>query len=83
MIESLKEVYKMLKENTQSVIMTALMAGACVIYSDFKEYIHDATIYQRAEAEKQHELNQEFLKSLNSINYRLEQIERNVEGSNK
>lgn len=83
MIESLKEVYKMLKENTQSVIMTALMAGACVIYSDFKAYINDATIYQRAEAAKQHELNQEFLKSLNSINYRLEQIERNVEGSNK
>lgn len=53
MMEYLREIYNMIKDNTQSVIMTVLMVGACVIYGDFKEYIHDATLYDRQQSEKQ------------------------------
>lgn len=53
MMEYLREIYNMIKDNTQSVIMTALMVGACVIYGDFKEYIHEATVYDRQQSEKQ------------------------------
>lgn len=83
MMEYLREIYNMIKDNTQSVIMTALMVGACVIYGDFKEYIHEATVYDRQQSEKQQELNRQFIEALNNINNRLDVIERTIITKNK
>lgn len=74
----IKDIYAALKENPSALLMTVLLAGASMVYSDFREYISETQAQQKLQFEKQQELNAKFVDALNDITCRLDLIERNL-----
>lgn len=79
----MKELYTALKDNPSAVLMSILVAGAGLVYNDFRDYISENQTYQRQQYEKQQELNEKFVSSLNEIAGRLNTIEKTIQNQTK
>lgn len=79
----MKELYTALKDNPSAVLMSILVAGAGLVYNDFRDYISENQTYQRQQYEKQQELNEKFVSSLNEIASRLNTIEKTIQNQTK
>lgn len=79
----MKELYTALKDNPSAVLMSILVAGAGLVYNDFRDYISENQTYQRLQYEKQQELNEKFVSSLNEIAGRLNTIEKAIQNQTK
>lgn len=79
----MKELYTALKDNPSAVLMSILVAGAGLVYNDFRDYISENQTYQRQQYEKQQELNEKFVSSLNEIAGRLNTIEKAIQNQTK
>lgn len=43
----IKEIYNALKENPSALLMTVLLGGAVMVYSDFRDYIGETQAQQK------------------------------------
>lgn len=75
----LKDLFAAIKESPSGTIMTILLGGACCVYNDFKTYMEQEREEMRMERTEQRAINQQFVEALNSINNRLELIERSLQ----
>lgn len=77
-MNNLKELFTAIKDSPSGVIMTMLMAGACYVYSDFKDFLEYEREQMTIERTEQRTINAQFVDSLNKINTRLELIEKQI-----